>query len=220
MKFTKEEAFEKLKGALTNNGRKTLRMSEKSLRGQLETLMPLIADEEMELETFVEKVRPSFDVMNSNAEYDRSTFIRKWKEEHPEDIEPEGGENGNGKKVEEDKANKELLDRISRLEQQLNDEKAAKTLAGLRGELKAKMKEKGINDDEWSEMMLGEIQIVEGLDVEAKAESMLKIYNKQKAQYSPSFTPKGSSGDSNDNNPFAEAVKEKQRRDDARKEII
>lgn len=216
MKFTKEDAFENLKGILTNNGRKTLRMSEKSLRSQLETLIPLLADDEMELETFVEKVKPSFDVMNSNAEYDRSSFIRKWKEEHPEAIIEKKEED----EPKPDNANRELLDRLAALEQQLKDEKTAKTLASVRKDLKAKMLEKGIKDDEWSEMMLGEIQISEDLDIDAKADTMLKLYNKQQAQQGPSFTPKPSSGSGDNNNPFATAMAEKKRRDDARKEII
>lgn len=216
MKFTNEDAFEKLKGILTNNGRKTLRMSEKSLRSQLENLTPLIADDEMELDTFVEKVKPTFDVMNANAEYDKSSFIRKWKEEHPDTIiEKKEEDESNSNKV-----NQELLNRLAALEQQLKDEKTAKTLASVRKDLKAKMAEKGIKDDEWSEMMLGEIQISEDLDIEAKADTMLKLYNKQQAQQTPSFTPKPSSGDNNNNSPFASAVAEKKKRDEARKEII
>ena len=64
MKFTKEQAFEKLKAILTNSGKKPLRMSEQSINKQLETLMPLIASEETELDDFVEKVKPTFETMN------------------------------------------------------------------------------------------------------------------------------------------------------------
>ena len=83
MKFTKEEAFEKLKGILTNNGKKTLRMSEKSIEKQLENLMPLVANEEMELSDFVEKVKNTFSVMNSNAEKDNADFVKEWEKNHP-----------------------------------------------------------------------------------------------------------------------------------------
>ena len=83
MKFTKEQAFENLKGFLTNNGKKTLRMSEKSINKQLETLMPLVANDEMELADFVEKVKPTFETMNSNAEKDNSDFVKQWEKDHP-----------------------------------------------------------------------------------------------------------------------------------------
>ena len=44
MKFTKEQAFEILRSNLTNGGKKTLRMSEKSINAQLDTLIPLVAN--------------------------------------------------------------------------------------------------------------------------------------------------------------------------------
>ena len=57
MKFTKEEAFEKIKGLLTNNGKKDLQMSERSVNEQLEVLMPWIANEEKECTDFIRKVK-------------------------------------------------------------------------------------------------------------------------------------------------------------------
>ena len=81
MKFTKEEAFEKLKGLLTNNGKKDLQMSERSINEQLEVLMPLIANDEMELDDFIVKVKTSFEVMNSNAKKRQFRFRKRMGEE-------------------------------------------------------------------------------------------------------------------------------------------
>lgn len=88
MKFTKEQAFEKLKAILTNDGKKTLRMSEKSINAQLDTLMPLIASDETELDDFVEKVKPTFETMNGNAEKDQSAFVEDWNKKHPQPTPP------------------------------------------------------------------------------------------------------------------------------------
>ena len=84
MKFTKEQAFEILRSNLTNGGKKTLRMSEKSINAQLDTLIPLVANDDMELNDFIEKVKTTFATMNSNAEKDNSDFIKQWKEQHPD----------------------------------------------------------------------------------------------------------------------------------------
>ena len=45
------------------------------------------------------------------------------------------------------------------------------------------MKEKGITDTEWIDSFLGEVAIDKDIDVEAKAENFLKIYNKTKYSF-------------------------------------
>lgn len=177
MKFTKEQAFEILRSNLTNGGKKTLRMSEKSINAQLDTLIPLVANDEMELNDFIEKVKPTFATMNSNAEKDNSDFIKQWKEQHP-DSTPDPNPEMNA-----------LMERIAALEKENNENKLMAEVAEKRTELVAKMKEKGITDTEWIDSFLGEVTIDKNIDVEAKAESFLKIYNKTKSVVNPSQTP-------------------------------
>ena len=191
MKFTKEQAFEILRSNLTNGGKKTLRMSEKSINAQLDTLIPLVANDEMELNDFIEKVKPTFATMNSNAEKDNSDFIKQWKEQHP-DQNPNPNPNPNPEPKNQPTENPEIkamLDRIAALEKENNENKLKAEVAEKRTELVAKMKEKGINDAEWIESFLGEVTIDKDIDVEAKAESFLKIYNKTKAIVDTSQTP-------------------------------
>ena len=177
MKFTKEEAFESLKGILTNNGKKTLRMSEKSINRQLESLMPLIANEEMELKDFVDKVKDTFSVMNSNAEKDNSDFVKQWEKDHPQ-VNPEPP------KADEPKPDDAMAKMLKRLEELENREaerdKEAKMSQKKKDLLKA-MKEKGIKDEQWSKDLVAEISLTEDFDVEAKADSYLKLYNKSQA---------------------------------------
>lgn len=177
MKFTKEEAFESLKGILTNNGKKTLRMSEKSINRQLESLMPLIANEEMELKDFVDKVKDTFSVMNSNAEKDNSDFVKQWEKDHPQ-TNPEPPKPSEPKT---DDAMAKMLKRLEELEnREAERDKEAKMSQKKKDLLKA-MKEKGIKDEQWSKDLVAEISLTEDFDVEAKADSYLKLYNKSQA---------------------------------------
>ena len=217
MKFTKEEALEKLKSHLTNNGRKPLRMSERSLDGQLDTLIPVIATDEMELDDFFEKVKSSFEIMNSNAEKDKSDFVKEWTKTHP--IKDDGDEK-NDNKTPRDEPDKALLERITQLEQKIQAEETAKVIKQKRRELKAKMKEVGIADSDWSDMVLSEISITEDLDVKSKADSLLKLYNKQNASPRDVITPRFPSGNNIDKDAFKEVVELKKKRDEQIKSII
>ena len=203
MKFTKEQAFEILRSNLTNGGKKTLRMSEKSINAQLDTLIPLVANDEMELNDFIEKVKPTFATMNSNAEKDNSDFIKQWKEQHPD---PNPNQNQEPpKQTQEIPEIKAMLDRIAALEKENNENKLKSEVAEKRSKLVAKMKEKGITDTEWIDSFLGEVTIDKDINVEAKAESLLKIYNKTKAIVDPSQTPHTPQTPPSDQNPLKAA---------------
>lgn len=215
MKFTKEEALEKLKGHLTNNGRKTLRMSERSLEGQLDTLMPIIANDEMELDDFFEKVKGSFEIMNSNAEKDKADFVKEWKTKNTASQSAAQQEPDD-----KDNPNKALLDRIAALEGKIQEEERAKAIGQKRRELKAKIKEAGITDADWSDMILSEIAITEDLDVQSKADSLVKLYNKMKGASPSERTPGQPSGNKIDKNVFDGVIAMKKKRDEQRQEII
>ena len=210
MKFTKEQAFEILRSNLTNGGKKTLRMSEKSINAQLDTLIPLVANDEMELNDFIEKVKPTFATMNSNAEKDNSDFIKQWKEQHPDPSpdpnKPDPNKPDPTKPITTNNPEiKAMMDRIAALEKENNENKLMAEVAVKRNELVAKMKEKGITDTDWIDSFLGEITIDKDIDVDAKAESFLKIYNKSKSVISPNPTPQSSQTPPPDQNPLKAA---------------
>lgn len=206
MKFTKEEAFEKLKGLLTNNGKKDLQMSERSVNEQLEVLMPLIANDEMGLDDFIGKVKVSFEVMNSNAKKDNSDFIKEWEKNHPVTEPPKNDPPQNN---EPSDAIAALLKRIDELEKKNAERDKEVVLAQKRKDLLKAMKDKGIKDENWSKSFIEEISITEDFDVDAKADAYLKIYNKSQAgQTGNGSTPFGSSsngGDPNKKDPLAAA---------------
>ena len=98
-----------------------------------------------------------------------------------------------------------MMDRIAALEKENNENKLKAEVAEKRRELVAKMKEKGITDTEWIDSFLGEVTINKDIDVEAKAESFLKIYNKTKAIVDPSQTPHTPQTPPADQNPLKAA---------------
>lgn len=183
MKFTKEEAFESLKGILTNNGKKTLRMSERSLRNQTEILFDLLDkyDKEMGLDAFVSDVSSLLGSTNSNVEKDASDkikeYVKQWEKDHPQ-VNPEP------QKPNEPQPNDAMAKMLKRLEELESREaardKEAKMSQKKKDLLKA-MKEKGIKDEQWSKDLVAEISLTEDFDVEAKADSYLKLYNKSQA---------------------------------------
>lgn len=206
MKFTKEEAFENIKSKLTEKGKK-LFMSERSINEQLETLMPLVASEEMELGDFVDKVYKSFETMNLNANNDQSTFVKAWKEEHP-DTKPNAQAQQAPQSPQlssaEENNRKEFEELKQQIQQLVNERETARkesAVANKRKELQAAMKSKGIKDEQWIADYANEILITEDIDIEAKADSALKIYNRVNAATGNPATPhaSASSGKVHDN---------------------
>ncbi len=206
MKFTKEEAFENIKSKLTDKGKK-LFMSERSINEQLETLMPLVANEEMELADFVDKVYKSFETMNLNANNDQSTFVRTWKEQNPtpkpaqtQQQQPTSADDNNRKAFEE------MRKQIDELIAERDNNRKEMAVKDKRLALKVAMKNKGIEDEQWISDYANEIFITEDMDVEAKADSALKIYNRVNAMSGDPATPHASTSRGKDPNKSLEHV--------------
>lgn len=196
MKFTKEEAYKDLVAKLTAKGEK-LNLSERSINEHLETLMPLFTDDETEMSDFIAKVLPVFKTSDANIRNDISVGIADFKksyktEEKKEEVKPEE------KKAEADDAYAKLLKRLDVLENEAKANKARETVNGLKQSFIAKVKEKGVKDDEWLNFYLETAVIDENFDVDAKAEACLKFYNKSKAGIKPDVTPERGGGKSDD----------------------
>lgn len=206
MKFTKEEAFEKLKGILTNSGKKPLRMSEKSVKKQLETLIPLVANDEMELDDFINKVKETFSTMNSNAEKDNADFIKEWEKNHPEPKEDPDPKPEPDPKNEPSEEMAKLMKRLEELERKETEREHERTISQKRKDLLKAMKEKGIKDEAWAKDLLDAVAITDNIDVEEKADTFLKIYNKSQAGTGgDGTTPKSTGGDDKPDDALAGA---------------
>lgn len=196
MKFTEEQAREALRAELTNKGRKSLAMSEKTLVKQTEILINKLANDEMGLPDFVEVALEILNVTNDNIRKDKSDFVKQWREEHPE-------KNPAQEPSEESKTNNPELDALKAEIEALKaanaeNEKKSK-LSAKKSDLISALNSKGIKDKEWIDSFLSEVNITEDLDVDAKADIYAKIYNKTQANVSPTITPKNPSGVQDDN---------------------
>lgn len=199
MKFTKDDAYKELVARMTARGEK-LALSERTINGQLDTLIKFIANDETELDDFIGKVLPSFQNLEGQYRKDNSDFIKQWEKDHPaQDPKP--------KDPSADDYTKKLEERLLALEKKNEEVEKNKRLSAKKAELKDLMKKKGIKDDNWSDTLLSEVAITEDMDIEAKADSYLKMYNQQKAVFEGGATPGMSYGGGKDND-FLKGVKE------------
>lgn len=199
MKFTKEDAIKELVAKMTAKGEK-LNLSQRSMNEQVEHLCTLIANEEMELADFVEKVLPIVKTSDANVRNDVSQGIKDYKNQNPP-IEPPKPT----PPTPPADANKELLERLEALERKNKEAELALKHQGIKKDLTSKMKEIGIKNEKWIEMMLGNVTITEDFDINAKASSYLELYNSMQADIDPSVTPQGTGGGKQ--NYTADAIK-------------
>ena len=202
MKFTKEDACKDLMSKIPSAG-ETLQLSERSISEQVETLLPLLANEETELADFVASVLPVFKTADANVRASVSAQVREYKEKHPTQ-EPQKP----NKKQDGDDEVAKLIARITELEKKNAENEKTKTLAQRRSAIAAIMKEKGVKNGEWINDFLDAVSL-EGdeFDANAKAESYVKIYNKQQSTVRPDVTPDDPTGGGGKDKYLDEVIK-------------
>lgn len=190
MKFTKEDACKELAKQMTVNGEK-LNLSDRSINEQVEALLPLVANDEMELADFVTKTLPMFKTANANVRNDVAQGIREYKDNNP--IKANPTPNPNPKEGQSDEIAK-LLERIEKMESESAAVKQREREDGIRRTIHSKLKEKGVKDKDWVNSFLSEITITDDFDIDAKVESYLNIYNKAMANMPSNITPASAGG--------------------------
>lgn len=195
MKFTQTDAAKKISGILTRGG-KDQQLSDRTIAENIDSLMKALVNDETELDDFIKQVEPMFKTWQANAKKDNSDFINKWNEEHTTG-DPDPDSQGKGENPEM----KALMERIAANEAELatlkreREESAIKaSIEQKRKDIIAKLKEKGVKDDEWLNEFLSEVNITAELDVESKSESWLKLYNKVKANGGSAVPPPNPNG--------------------------
>lgn len=189
MKFTKEDAIKELVAKMTAKGEK-LNLSQRSMNEQVEHLYTLIANEEMEIVDFVEKVLPFVKTADANVRNDVSQGIKDYKSQNPI-VEPKKDPTP---KNEPSDTNKELLERLEALEKKNRENELKLYNQNVKSNLSSKMKELGIKNAKWIDMMLENVSITEDFDVDANATKYLELYNTMQADVDPSVTPNGTGG--------------------------
>ena len=202
MKFTKDEACKELTAKIPQKGQ-TLNLSERSINEMLDTLMPLIANDETELETFVTSVLPTFRAADGNVKNDVSVGIKNYKDNNPivQTFQKKDD-------TEQDEAMAQALARIAELEKKNADNEKLAKLSARRNEIVSKMKEKGVKDKEWINEFLNQVSYDgENFDVDSKVESYVKMYNKSLAMNDPDATPKGAGGENGKDKTLSDVIK-------------
>lgn len=200
MKFTKDEVRKELTAKIPQEGQ-TLNLSERSINEMLDKLLPLIANDEMELDAFVDNVLPMFIVADGNVKHDVSKGIIDYKEKNPV-IKKE-----TPKKVEDDAMAKALA-RIEELERKNAENEKKVMLSSRRSEVISKMSEKGVKDKDWANAFLDQVSLDgDDFDIEAKVESYVQMYNKSMAIVNPDFTPKGAGGKNGEDKALNDVIK-------------
>lgn len=184
MKFTQTDAAKKISGILTRGG-KDQQLSDRTIAENIDSLMKALVNDDTELDDFIKIVEPMFKTWQNNAKKDTSDFIAKWEEDHP------GTPKGEPKTTPEYEALKAEIEALKAANAQ--NEKNQK-LSAKKTDLITALGNKGIKDKEWLDTFLSEVNITEDMDVEAKAESYAKLYNKSKANVSPTPTPGNPTG--------------------------
>lgn len=188
MKFTKDDASKELVARLTAN-KETLNLSTRSIDEQTEQLLSLIANDEMELTDFVDKVLPFVKTANANVRNDVSQGIKDYKDKNPI-VQP----NPTPKPNTPSDANAELLARLEALETKNREAELALRNQSIKIDLSNKVKDLGVKNEKWIEAMIGNVSITEDFNVEEKANDLLTLYNSMMANVDPSVTPNSTGG--------------------------
>lgn len=207
MKFTKQDACKELAAKIPQKGQ-TLNLSERSINEMLDTLMPLLANDDTELSDFVEQVLPAFRTADGNIKNDVSVGIRDYKEKNPVTTVAKKVDDDPSKKANEDDAMAKALARIEELERKNAENEKKAQLSNRRAEVVSKMKEKGVKDKEWINAFLDEVSLDgEGFDVDAKVESYVKMYNKSLAIVDSDITPVGAGRGKREDKELSDVIK-------------
>lgn len=202
MKFTEEQAVEALRAELTNKGRKTLHMTEQTLTRQVDFFIKLIANDEIGLPEFVQSMVESLNIYEGDARKKNSVFA-KYKEEHPDTKNPDEPLPPKDETSPELKA---ALERIAALEKDKIESEKRVSIANKKKDLTSKLKAKGIEDDEWMDNLLSEVNITEDFNVESKVDTYVKLYNKSLCNTGGAPAPKNPTG-APANDFYAKSVK-------------
>lgn len=187
MKFTKEDAYKHLVSRLVTNKGQTLNISERSINEMLDTLIPLIANEETELTDFVDKVLPTFKSADLNIKNDVTVGIKEYQGKNPP------APNTTTTQTVDD-ANADLLKRIETLENQNKQREWELKVKGIKSQLINKLKELGVKSDKWLESLIANVNINEDFNVEEKAKGYLELYNTMQSEIDVNVTPQGANG--------------------------
>lgn len=208
MKFTKEDAIKELKSQLSSKVEKIDKW-ERTITENVETLIALVGeDSTIELTDFVAKAIPLFNTTQGMLRKENADVAKGLEQQITElktKLEKQEPTKPNPKEPTDDV--KALLQRLETLENESKQAKLKVKLQDVRKSLIDKLKEKGVKDNDWANLMLDNITLTEDLDVDTKAADLLKLYNKSQSKPNASVTPQGTGNGNGDNKGEFDDVK-------------
>lgn len=206
MKFTKEDAIKELKSQLSSKVEKIDKW-ERTITENVETLIALVGeDSTIELTDFVAKAIPLFNTTQGMLRKENAD-VAKGLEQQITELKAQLEKKEPTKQKEPTDDVKALLQRLETLENESKQAKLKVKLQDVRKSLIDKLKEKGVKDNEWANLMLDNITLTEDLDVDTKAADLLKLYNKSQSKPNASVTPQGTGNGNGDNKGEFDDVK-------------
>ena len=88
----------------------------------------------------------------------------------------------------------EIEKRLKALEEELNAARNEKRVSEFKRDVVAKLKEKGVKNEDWANALLAEVSIGDDFNVDAKVESYVNLYNKMGANTPADITPGATDG--------------------------
>lgn len=208
MKFTKEDAIKELKSQLSSKVEKIDKW-ERTITENVETLIALVGeDSTIELTDFVAKAIPLFNTTQGMLRKENADVAKGLEQQITElkaQLEKKEPTKPNPKEPTDDV--KALLQRLETLENESKQAKLKVKLQDVRKSLIDKLKEKGVKDNDWANLMLDNITLTEDLDVDTKAADLLKLYNKSQSKPNASVTPQGTGNGNGDSKGEFDDVK-------------
>lgn len=208
MKFTKEDAIKELKSQLSSKVEKIDKW-ERTITENVETLIALVGeDSTIELTDFVAKAIPLFNTTQGMLRKENADVAKGLEQQITElktKLEKQEPTKPNPKEPTDDV--KALLQRLETLENESKQAKLKVKLQDVRKSLIDKLKEKGVKDNDWANLMLDNITLTEDLDVDTKAADLLKLYNKSQSKPNASVTPQGTGNGNGDSKGEFDDVK-------------
>lgn len=206
MKFTKEDAIKELKSQLSSKVEKIDKW-ERTITENVETLIALVGeDSTIELTDFVAKAIPLFNTTQGMLRKENAD-VAKGLEQQITELKSQLEKKEPPKPKEPTDDVKALLQRLETLENESKQAKLKVKLQDVRKSLIDKLKEKGVKDNDWANLMLDNITLTEDLDVDTKAADLLKLYNKSQSKPNASVTPQGTGNGNGDNKGEFDDVK-------------
>lgn len=204
MALSKENLYKQIVSKMTANGEK-LGLSERSINENLDVLIPLLDNDSITEEEFLNKTLDLFKTSNANIKNDVSVGIKNYKTEQEKLLEEEKKKNKPNENLTE---MEKLLERIKVLEDNNTQMAEQKKINEKKSSIKNYLKEKGVDNEKWIDLIIDQVSIKGEDVVEDRGKQLLDMYNTMVADPKLNITPNQHQNTFNKDNQLDEILKE------------